>query len=48
MTSSVPSFLDGLLNWGGVDVEEDSALPTGMAAIIALEGSGALGMAKAV
>jgi hypothetical protein len=48
MTSSMQSLVDGLMNWGGVDVEEDFALPTGMAASIALEESGAFGKAKIV
>jgi hypothetical protein len=48
MTSSMQSLVDGLMNWGGVDVEEDFALPTGMAASIALEESGAFGKANVV
>lgn len=48
MTSSMQSLVDGLMNWGGVDVEEDFALPTGMAASIALEESGVFGKAKVV
>jgi hypothetical protein len=31
MTSSMQSLVDGLMNWGGVDIEEDFALPAGMA-----------------
>jgi hypothetical protein len=48
MTSSMQSLVDGLMNWGGVDVEEDFALPTGMAASIALEESGVFGKPKVV
>lgn len=43
MTSSMQSLVDGLMNWGGIDVEDNFALPTGMAASIALEESVALG-----
>lgn len=44
LTSSMQSLVDGLMNWGGqYDEEEDLALPTGMAASIALEESGVLG-----
>jgi hypothetical protein len=39
LTSSMQSLVDGLMNWGGIDVEEDFALPAGMAASIALEES---------
>mmetsp|Transcript_56373 Transcript_56373/g.136762 ORF Transcript_56373/g.136762 Transcript_56373/m.136762 type:complete len:1304 (+) Transcript_56373:755-4666(+) len=39
MTSSMQSLVDGLMNWGGVDIEEDFALPAGMAASIAMEES---------
>lgn len=40
LTSSLQSLVDGLMNWGGqYDSEEDFALPTGMAASIALEES---------
>jgi hypothetical protein len=43
------SLVDGLMNWGGqYDDEEDLALPTGMAASIALEESCALGSQKVV
>lgn len=48
MTSSMQSLVDGLMNWGGVDIEEDFALPTGMAASIALEESGVFGKAKII
>jgi len=47
LTSSMQSLVDGLMNWGGIDVEEDFALPTGMAASIALEESGAFGTKEA-
>mmetsp|Transcript_1311 Transcript_1311/g.1490 ORF Transcript_1311/g.1490 Transcript_1311/m.1490 type:complete len:1252 (-) Transcript_1311:570-4325(-) len=43
LTSSMQSLVDGLMNWGGKDVEDTFALPTGMAASIALEESIALG-----
>jgi hypothetical protein len=43
LTSSMQSLVDGLMNWGGIDVEDTFALPTGMAASIALEESIALG-----
>jgi hypothetical protein len=43
MTSSMQSLVDGLMNWGGIDVEEDFALPQGMAASIAMEGSAVFG-----
>jgi hypothetical protein len=44
LTSSMQSLVDGLMNWGGqYNDEEDFALPTGMAASIALEESGMLG-----
>jgi len=43
LTSSMQSLVDGLMNWGGIDVEDNFALPTGMAASIALEGSTAFG-----
>lgn len=46
MTSSMQSLVDGLMNWGGVDVEEDFALPQGMAASIAMEESGVFGHSK--
>jgi hypothetical protein len=39
LTSSMQSLVDGLMNWGGIDVEDTFALPTGMAASIALEES---------
>ena len=40
LTSSMQSLVDGLMNWGGqYDSEDDFALPTGMAASIALEES---------
>jgi hypothetical protein len=41
LTSSMQSLVNGLMNWGGqYDSEEDLALPTGMAASIALQESG--------
>lgn len=41
LTASMQSLVDGLMNWGGqYDEEEDFALPTGMAASIALAESG--------
>ena len=43
LTSSMQSLVDGLMNWGGIDVEDDFTLPTGMAASIALEESAAFG-----
>jgi len=43
LTSSMQSLVDGLMNWGGKDVEDTFTLPTGMAASIALEESVALG-----
>jgi glutaminase len=44
LTSSMQSLVNGLMNWGGqYDDEEDFALPTGMAASIALEESAVLG-----
>eukprot|EP00531_Pseudo-nitzschia_arenysensis_P017415 CAMPEP_0116136040 /NCGR_PEP_ID=MMETSP0329-20121206/11509_1 /TAXON_ID=697910 /ORGANISM="Pseudo-nitzschia arenysensis, Strain B593" /LENGTH=1106 /DNA_ID=CAMNT_0003630875 /DNA_START=496 /DNA_END=3816 /DNA_ORIENTATION=- len=43
LTSSMQSLVDGLMNWGGIDVEDNFALPTGMAASIALEESTAFG-----
>ena len=44
LTSSMQSLVDGLMNWGGqYDSEEDYALPTGMAASIALEESAVIG-----
>lgn len=43
LTSSMQSLVDGLMNWGGIDVEDNFALPTGMAASIALEESAAFG-----
>lgn len=43
LTSSMQSLVDGLMNWGGIDVEDTFALPTGMAASIALEESIAFG-----
>jgi len=43
LTSSMQSLVDGLMDWGGIDVEDDFALPTGMAASIALEESAAFG-----
>jgi hypothetical protein len=44
LTSSMQSLVNGLMNWGGqYDDEEDLALPTGMAASIALEESCVLG-----
>jgi hypothetical protein len=46
LTSSMQSLVDGLMNWGGIDVEEDFALPTGMAASIALEESTVFGNSK--
>lgn len=45
LTSSMQSLVDGLMNWGGIDVEDNFALPTGMAASIALEESAAFGNA---
>jgi hypothetical protein len=46
LTSSMQSLVDGLMNWGGIDVEEDFALPTGIAASIALEESAGFGSSK--
>ena len=47
LTSSMQSLVDGLMNWGGqYDEEEDFALPTGMAASIALEESAVIGSHK--
>ena len=46
LTSSMQSLVDGLMNWGGIDVEDNFALPTGMAASIALEESAAFGTAQ--
>ncbi|VEU34317.1 unnamed protein product [Pseudo-nitzschia multistriata] len=43
LTNSMQSLVDGLMNWGGIDVEDNFALPTGMAASIALEESIAFG-----
>lgn len=43
LTSSMQSLVDGLMNWGGIDVEDNFALPKGMAASIALEESAAFG-----
>ena len=44
LTSSMQSLVNGLMNWGGqYDDEDDLALPTGMAASIALEESGMIG-----
>ena len=44
MTSSMQSLVNGLMTWGGqYDSEEDFALPTGMAASIALEESAIFG-----
>eukprot|EP00536_Pseudo-nitzschia_multiseries_P002010 jgi/Psemu1/301168/fgenesh1_kg.26_\ len=43
LTSSMQSLVDGLINWGGIDVEDNFALPTGMAASIAMEESVAFG-----
>jgi len=43
LTSSMQSLVDGLINWGGIDVEDNFALPTGMAASIAIEESVAFG-----
>ena len=44
LSSSMQSLVDGLMTWGGqYNDEEDFALPTGMAASIALEESGILG-----
>ncbi|KAG7350726.1 PX domain containing protein [Nitzschia inconspicua] len=40
MTSSMQSLVNGLMTWGGEDVEVDFALPAGMAASIAMEESG--------
>ena len=41
LTSSMQSLVNGLMNWGGqYDSEEDFALPTGMAASIAMQESG--------
>jgi hypothetical protein len=49
LTSSMQSLVDGLMNWGGrYDDDEDLALPTGMAASIALEESMILGSHSAV
>lgn len=40
LSASMQSLVDGLMSWGGgFDVEEDLALPAGMAASIALEGN---------
>ena len=45
LTSSMQSLVNGLMNWGGqYDDDEDFALPTGMAASIALEESCVLGV----
>ena len=48
LTSSMQSLVDGLMNWGGIDVEEDYTLPLphGMAASIALEESAVFGNSK--
>lgn len=43
MTSSMQSLVNGLMTWGGEDVEVDFTLPAGMAASIALEESGVFG-----
>ena len=43
LTSSMQSLVDGLMNWGGIEIEDNFALPTGMAASIALEESAAFG-----
>jgi hypothetical protein len=44
LTSSMQSLVNGLMTWGGqYDSEEDLALPTGMAASIALQESGVFG-----
>lgn len=43
MTSSMQSLVNGLMTWGGEDVEVDFALPAGMAASIAMEESGVFG-----
>jgi len=43
LTSSMQSLVDGLMNWGDFEVEDNIALPTGMAASIALEESIAFG-----
>eukprot|EP00534_Pseudo-nitzschia_fraudulenta_P012711 CAMPEP_0201222576 /NCGR_PEP_ID=MMETSP0851-20130426/192676_1 /ASSEMBLY_ACC=CAM_ASM_000631 /TAXON_ID=183588 /ORGANISM="Pseudo-nitzschia fraudulenta, Strain WWA7" /LENGTH=1114 /DNA_ID=CAMNT_0047512331 /DNA_START=456 /DNA_END=3800 /DNA_ORIENTATION=+ len=45
LTSSMQSLVDGLMNWGGIDVEDNCALPAGMAASIALEESAVFGNA---
>lgn len=43
LSSSMQSLVDGLMNWGGqYDHSQDLALPTGMAASIAMEESGVL------
>jgi hypothetical protein len=43
MTSSMQSLVNGLMTWGGEDVEVDFNLPAGIAASIALEQSGVFG-----
>ena len=49
LTSSMQSLVNGLMNWGGqYDDEEDFALPTGMAASIALEESGVFGTTQKI
>lgn len=43
MTSSMQSLVNGLMTWGGDNVEVDFTLPAGMAASIAMEESGVFG-----
>jgi hypothetical protein len=43
MTSSMQSLVNGLMTWGGEDVDVDFTLPVGMAASIAIEQSGVFG-----
>jgi hypothetical protein len=43
MTSSMQSLVNGLMTWGGEDVDVDFTLPVGMAASIAMEESGVFG-----
>ncbi|KAL3924097.1 MAG: hypothetical protein SGILL_001252 [Bacillariaceae sp.] len=43
MTQSMQSLVNGLMTWGGEDIESDFNLPAGIAASIALEQSGVFG-----
>lgn len=43
MTQSMQSLVNGLMTWGGEDVEVDFNLPAGIAASIAMEQSGVFG-----